>query len=341
MKNLPYVSIIIPVYRAEETIQALAESLKNLNYPQDRYEVLFILDKACGKEEEKILKKYRFRVYRNTKRGSAANRNFGVRKASKKTKYYAFTDADCYADPNWLNELVREIEEAPSLVIAVGGVNLTPKSEQWGSLIGALQQTTLGGGVSGQTAQKGGKRIVASLPNCNALYRKKAWTEQKQDESLLVGQDGEFNYRLSKRGYQFLFIPNAKIWHHREHFSHTQSQNPFWNFFYQMYRYGKATGQIAQRHPGILTVRWYAMLPVILVLGSILTLLSGFTHIGNEVLIPLFYVGLFLYALVLILTTCEVVLYTMRPGALLSPFLLVGHHVFYALGFLKGIFSKN
>ncbi|MEK6964453.1 MAG: glycosyltransferase [Nanoarchaeota archaeon] len=333
----PFVSIIIPVYNAKETLQALAESLKNLNYPRNKYEVLFILDVACGKEEEHILKRCPFKVIRNTKRGSAANRNLGVKKASKKAVYFAFTDADCYADKEWLQELVHGMEETPQNVVCVGGVNLVPKTESSiAQLIGTLQQTTLGGGVSAQTAQKGKQRYVASLPNCNALYKKKAWQQERQDESFMVGQDGEFNYRLSKRGYKFRLIPSAKIWHHREHFSHTNTQNVFWNFFYQMYRYGKATGEITKKHPGILLVRWYALPPIALVVGSLLTLLSWLSGILSYVFIPLFLLGLALYLIVLALTTCEALILTGRITALLSPILLVGHHVFYGVGFLKG-----
>ncbi len=341
MKNLPFVSIIIPVYNARETIQALAESLKHLDYPRGQYEVLFVLDAACGKEEEKILKKYPFRVIRNTKRGSAANRNLGVRKASKKAAYYAFTDSDCYADKKWLKELVQGIEEAPSDIVCVGGVNITPPSERFGNLIGTLQQTTLGGGVSGQTAQKGQRRTVASLPNCNALYKKKAWQLEKQDETFMVGQDGEFNYRLSKRGYKFLLIPTAKIWHHREHFSHTTTRNALWNFFYQMYRYGKATAEIAKKHPGILLVRWYALPPIALIMGSLLTLISWLTRVLDYVFIPLFILGLFFYILVLVLTTCEALILTGRMMALISPILLVGHHMFYGVGFLRGMLNRK
>ncbi len=339
--ELPFVSILIPVYHAKETIQSLAESLKNLDYPRNKYEALFVLDVACGKEEEHILKRYPFNVIRNTKRGSAANRNLGVRKASKKATYFAFTDADCYVDKDWLKELVRGIEESPSEVVCVGGVNITPPSEHLGSLIGALQQTTLGGGVSGQTAQKGQKRYVASLPNCNALYKKKAWQLEKQDESLMVGQDGEFNYRLSKRGYRFLLIPTAKVWHHREHFSHTTAKNIFWNFFYQMYRYGKATGEITRKHPGILFVRWYALPPIVLVAGSLLTALSWLSGVLDTVFTPLFLLGLALYLIVLALTTCEALVLTRRITALLSPALLIGHHVFYGIGFVKGLFGRS
>ncbi|HLD05217.1 MAG TPA: glycosyltransferase [Candidatus Nanoarchaeia archaeon] len=338
--KLPFVSILIPVYQAKDTLAALAESLKNLDYPKSQYEVLFILDVACGKEEKKILRKYPFKVYRNTRRGSAANRNLGVQKASKKAVYYAFTDADCYADKEWLKELVRAMEDAPENVVCVGGVNLTPKTEsKVAQVIGALQQTTLGGGVSGQTAQKGKQRYVSSLPNCNALYKKKAWQQEKQDESFMVGQDGEFNYRLSKRGYRFLLIPNAKIWHHREHFSHTTVRNVFWNFFYQMYRYGKATGEIAKKHPGILLVRWYALPPIVLVVGSLLALLSWLSGALDTVFIPLFYIGLLLYLIVIVLTMCEAVILTGRITALLSPILLIGHHVFYGVGFLRGLFK--
>ena len=107
----------------------------------------------------------------------------------------------------------------------------------------------------------------------------------------------------------------------------------------QMYKYGEATGKIAKNHPGIFIVRWYGLMPVIMILGSVLTLLSWITNIVAWVFVPLFYFGLFFYILVLILTTLEVLILTKRIGALAAPFLLIGHHVFYAIGFLKGLLT--
>ena len=135
-------------------------------------------------------------------------------------------------------------------------------------------------------------------------------------------------------------IPSAKIWHHREKFSHVQSNNPIWNFYMQMYKYGEATGKIARKYPGILLVRWYGLMPVVMIVGSLLTFLSWLSGVLDHVFVPLFYFGLFFYILVLILTTVEVFVLTRRTDALIGPFLLIGHHVFYAVGFLRAILKK-
>ena len=95
-------------------------------------------------------------------------------------------------------------------------------------------------------------RIVASIPNCNALYKKELWKKNRQDESLIVGQDGEFNYRLSQQGIRFLVIPEAVVWHHRT--------STVKGFARRMFRYGEATAKIFLKHPGILRTRWYALL---------------------------------------------------------------------------------
>ena len=219
MKKDPKVTIIIPVNNDEKHIIQLISSINNLNYKN--FKAIFVVDKNSTDNSEKILrtltkKSKKIKVILNNKKGSAANRNKGVLEADKNTKHFAFTDSDCCVEKNWLNILVTTIEKTPKEIKCVGGINLIPSTDsKIAKLTGAIEQTRIGGGNTAQTKIFKKSTKVKSIPNCNALYEKELWIKNKQDESLITGQDGEFNYRLHQQGIQFLINPKAIVWHHR------------------------------------------------------------------------------------------------------------------------------
>ncbi|MCX6707255.1 MAG: glycosyltransferase, partial [Candidatus Woesearchaeota archaeon] len=236
---MPFVSVITPAKAEKDYIADCVDSLLGLDYPKESYEIIIVLDKNATDDVRNILKAYckKIKVLQSGKAGSAANRNLGVSKAASNAKYYAFTDADCIVDRKWLSTLVSRIEnEEKGHADVVGGVTLVPDSDnKFAKTIGAMEQTLLGGGGSAQSSVMKKERKVVSLPNCNAMYRKKLWKDNKQDENLIIGQDGEFNYRLWRKGANFLAIPDAKVQHHRT--------RTLCGFVRRMFKYGEATAK--------------------------------------------------------------------------------------------------
>lgn len=321
---LPFISTITPVKNESKYIVECVNSLLNLDYPRNSYEIIIILDKNSTKDVENALAvfKGKIRIARSKKAGSAANRNFGVSIADKRSKYFAFTDADCVASKGWLKSLVSRMEKAGKDIGCVGGINLVPESDNdFAKVVGAIEQTLLGGGGSAQGSISGKERFVPSIPNCNALYRKELWIKNRQDESLIIGQDGEFNYRLSRQGSRFLVIPDAVVWHHRT--------NNFKGYVKRMYKYGVAAARIFRMHPGILKVRWYALLSLIAMLIAVILLIVS---------LKTFLVLLGIYVAMLLLTMLQVMIKTKKPAALLTPVLLFLQHGLYNVGFFAGLF---
>jgi len=331
---LPIVSIIIPVKNEDKYIIECLNSIFNLDYPGNNYEVLVVADGDAKKEVFTVLESYKRKVrpLKSKKTGSAANRNLGVKSASKKSKYFAFTDADCIVDKNWLKNLVERIEKAPKEIGCVGGVNLVPKSDSdFAKIIGAMEQTLFAGGGSAQSSIQKKEKFVVSIPNCNAIYRKELWSKNKQDESLIVGQDGEFNYRLWRKGVKFVIVPNAIVWHHR-------TKTPR-GFIRRMYKYGEATARIFKKHKELkfLSIRWYGLLPVFaLILFIAFGVLSFYSRKSLCILSYLF--GL--YLLLDLLTSASVLYRTKKAYSLISFFLIPLQHLFYAIGFFKGILTQ-
>lgn len=104
-KKYPFVSIVVPVYNGEKTIGRCIESLLNLDYPKDRYEII-VVDNGSKDRTREIVKKYPVTLLVENKiRSSYAARNKGIKHA--KGEYIAFIDADEWADKKWLKEMVK------------------------------------------------------------------------------------------------------------------------------------------------------------------------------------------------------------------------------------------
>jgi len=333
-QRTPYISIIIPVYRELDYIEDCLDSVLGLNYPKDRYVIIAVLDKNHDIDMDYKLKKYRtkslknrLKIYKSHKRGSAANRNFGVSKADKKSTYFAFTDADCVADKNWLKTLVERMKDAEKTVLrigCIGGINLTPEnSNKFSKLTGEIENTLLGGGGSSQSTLTEKERSVPSIPNCNALYKKEVWLRDKQDESLIIGQDGEFNHRLWKKGFKFLAIPDAKVWHRRP--------DSLPKYLRKMFRYGKATMLIFGKHREMLRIRWYSFsLLFMMIAALLLVMLSFIKMMFLNILLAL--IGI--YFMMLLITSVKIFFRMGKAYAFYAFFVILMQHISYGLGML-------
>ncbi|MHA1677509.1 MAG: glycosyltransferase [Promethearchaeota archaeon] len=316
------ITIIIPVKNAEKTIRECINSLLKLDY--SNYRIICIIDPLNKDKSEEILKKeYKNKIViiKNNKRGSAAHRNLVVQKYMKDSDYFAFTDADCYVARDWLKILVETIKKASKNIGCVGGINLVPKNDnKTAKLIGKIEKTLLGGGGSAQSTVFKKIKEVNSIPNCNALYKKECWIQEKQDEKLITGQDGEFNFRLKKRDWRFLINPKAKVWHHRPSTVKGQLK--------RMYKYGEATTKIFKKHGwNIFKVRWYALL--LPAYFKILIIMIFLSFIFNFLLYFVLILILF-YLFGLIVTSIQ-------TGDIRTIYILLLSHIYYLSGMVRGV----
>jgi glycosyltransferase involved in cell wall biosynthesis len=116
----PLVSVIIPVYNGAATITRCIESVLAQYYPSERYETI-VVDNDSTDETFELIQRYPITVLKETKKGSASARNCGL--AHARGEIVAFTDADCFAEPHWLEELVKPFSDP-----VVGGVGGAIKS---------------------------------------------------------------------------------------------------------------------------------------------------------------------------------------------------------------------
>ena len=78
MTQLPNVSVIVPVYNAQETIRDCIDSLLELNYPKENLEIIFVNNASTDKTPE-VLKQYSndIRILYEAKRGAGRRQKQG------------------------------------------------------------------------------------------------------------------------------------------------------------------------------------------------------------------------------------------------------------------------
>lgn len=110
-------SIIIPVLNEEDNLPACLDSLKGLDYPKDKYEVI-IVDNGSTDKSVEIVKGYGFEVLHEEKKGITYARQKGLEAA--KGTYYITTDADARVPENWLKVAKTIFDSDPKIVGVTG-----------------------------------------------------------------------------------------------------------------------------------------------------------------------------------------------------------------------------
>jgi glycosyltransferase involved in cell wall biosynthesis len=120
--EIPFVSVIIPVYNDPIRLKICLQALEDQTYPQHAYEVI-VVDNGSDENIETIVAgfsqvKQSYEAYP----GSYAARNKGLSLAQGKV--IAFTDSDCIPAPDWIEKGVQHLLNMPEQGIVGGEVEL-------------------------------------------------------------------------------------------------------------------------------------------------------------------------------------------------------------------------
>lgn len=123
LRNYPFVSILIPAYNEEKHITSTVNSVLELNYPKDRYEIIVIndgsIDSTKAKVKEIISKnKKRNLIFIDQKnQGKAESLNNALKKA--RGEFFACLDADSDVDKDTLVKMVAVYEKENDADLAI------------------------------------------------------------------------------------------------------------------------------------------------------------------------------------------------------------------------------
>lgn len=227
--ELPRVSVVVCSYNGASTLEQCLRSLQALDYPD--FEIILVDDGSTDNTPEISARFPQVHTIRQSNHGLSAARNVGLRAATG--SIVAYTDSDCYADPDWLTRLVYQLQHSGA--DAVGGPNLTPDD---GALAACVAVSP------GQpTHVLDGDQVAEHIPGCNmAFYRESLLAINGFNERYRkAGDDVDACWRLQQNGGWITFAPGAFVWHHRR-------QNPS-AFMRQQAGYGEAEGLLWFDHP--------------------------------------------------------------------------------------------
>lgn len=119
-KEITFVTVIIPVHGDTQRLPICLNALRSQTFPQNRLEILVVDNE--GRQSSRyspIVARFPgVRLLLESRPGSYAARNAAI--AAARGDIFAFTDADCIPDPNWLKCAVDALESSEEIA-AVGG----------------------------------------------------------------------------------------------------------------------------------------------------------------------------------------------------------------------------
>lgn len=113
--NMITVSVVVPFYNSERYIERCIDALLGQEYPEDRYEIIFINNNSTDSSAEIIRRYPRVKLIFERKRGSYAARNRGLELANG--EIIAFTDSDCMPASDWLKEIESAMADTDAGII--------------------------------------------------------------------------------------------------------------------------------------------------------------------------------------------------------------------------------
>jgi glycosyltransferase involved in cell wall biosynthesis len=195
------VSIIIPALNEERMIGRCLESLANLNFGRERFDVT-VVDNGSTDRTREIAKSFEDRLNLKILQKSgvriSALRNLGAREAQG--SIVAFLDADCLAPKNWLERMVELVPHEGAGI--VGAHYLLPENSSW---VGRTWHRY-------QEAEKSGE--VSHVPAGDLIMRREGFLRLGGfDETIQTNEDYELCERARAAGMRVQAVPAVGVVH--------------------------------------------------------------------------------------------------------------------------------
>jgi GT2 family glycosyltransferase len=195
------ISVIIASYNSKRTI---TECLRSLESPSHEKGVeIIVVDSSTdgtAKFVHESFPKVKLIRFRERKYCGDA-RNVGIKMA--KGDIIAFIDADCVADTNWLDEIIKA-HRSPHLAIGGAVLNGTPESLiAWAAFFCEFSQW--------MPATR--KKYMKDIAGANISYKKEVFYKLGMFIEGTYCSDTNFHWRLEKGGHRLLFEPSMLVYH--------------------------------------------------------------------------------------------------------------------------------
>jgi GT2 family glycosyltransferase len=233
----PTTSVVIPGHNAAATLRPCIDALRPLLESGRIREIVFVDDHSTD-DTRALLEQYPVRVLSSPRRGAGAARNTGWRATT--ADHVWFVDADCVSHADALDRLYATMEAVDAAV--VGG---SYSNQNRGRLTSDLIHEEM------VARHRSMGTLVTFAITANLLCRRQTLEALGGfDESLRLGQDLDFAYRVVHSGRRLAFDATSQVGHFHE--------TRLLSYLYKQARQGYWRMHLYRRHPGKMTGDTYS-----------------------------------------------------------------------------------
>ncbi len=239
-------TVILVSWNSREDLGPCLDSLAAQDLPRDRFEAIMVDNGSSDGSVEYVRENYPWvRVLVNSRNNYAGANNLGIKEAGG--DYIALLNIDTRAEPNWLPELVRTLEDHPKAGVATGkiyrqapglfAVGMREKEGQDWEPIGDGEQ---------DSGRYDGVYPVRFINHCGALYRRQCLDAVGglDEDFMMYHEDVDMSIRVHRAGWK-LMVNSHAVLHHTVHGSIGQSKHMFNYYIHRNRLY-----VIAKHYPG-------------------------------------------------------------------------------------------
>ncbi|SHJ86562.1 glycosyltransferase [Paramaledivibacter caminithermalis] len=217
LNEYPFVSILIPAHNEEKVIEKTVQSILDLDYDNNKYEIIVVNDNSSD-NSAKILQRlkdknpHRFLKIINTDniiggKGKSNALNIGFKQSIG--DLIAIYDADNTPERQALKELVYAIENDPEAGAVIGKFRCRNKNKNL-----LTRFINLEGIYFQWVAQAGRWQLFkfCTIPGTNFLIRRSILEEIGGWDTKAITEDTEISFRIYMMGYHIRFCPYSATW---------------------------------------------------------------------------------------------------------------------------------
>ena len=284
ISNKPILSVVIASYNSAENIVGCLASLENQSTDKD-FEIIVVDSSTDGSAklvEEKFpgVKLYRF----STRKFCGDARNFGISIAEG--EIVAFIDADCIADEDWVNEILKAHK---ALYPAIGGsiANGNPESYVgWASYFCEFSQWM----------PNSHDKWLKDIAGANMSYKRNVFEKYGDFIEGTYCSDTDFHWRMWENGHPLRFVSSI-------HIHHCNIENLI-RFLRHEYEHGLAFARVRIKSRSFSKLRRFVYSLLFPLIALKLFVKIGIINFKNRIylshllkVLPLFTVGLIAWSL--------------------------------------------
>jgi len=207
-EDLPKVSVIIPAWNEEKSIERTVESAFSSNYPEEKFEVIVVDNNSKDKTMQiakKLKQKYKkLKLYREIKQGKGCALNLGIKKSSGDIIFSM--DADTFIEPHCIKEMTRYFKNPKVMSVTPSMLIHKPK--------GILQRVQQAEYLFGLFIRKAfaSTNAIYVTPGAFSAYRKTFFDKHGNYDDKNITEDLEMSLRIQYKGYSIEYSPESPVY---------------------------------------------------------------------------------------------------------------------------------